>query len=132
MAIGDVGEIWMTHFLEFLKEGTLPEEKNEARRLRYKSSRNVIYDNILYKRGFNSPLLKCIDERSAATSCRRYMRGSLGGGSLTQKTVHQCYYWPTIRQDAQDFTRSYNRCHRYANCSRGRSPNDESLKELAK
>ena len=51
----------MTPILQFLKEGTLPEDKNEARRLGNKVARYVIYDNVLYRRGFHSPVLKCID-----------------------------------------------------------------------
>ncbi|XP_074336598.1 uncharacterized protein LOC141673755 [Apium graveolens] len=42
--------------LEIL-EGTLPEDKFMARRLRYQAARYVIYDEVLYKRGFNQPLL---------------------------------------------------------------------------
>ncbi|XP_074351891.1 uncharacterized protein LOC141691044 [Apium graveolens] len=36
--------------------GTLPEDKFKARRLRHQAARYVIYDEVLYKRGFNQPL----------------------------------------------------------------------------
>ncbi|XP_074347624.1 uncharacterized protein LOC141686489 [Apium graveolens] len=41
-----------------IQEGTLPEDKFMARRLRYQAARYVIYDEVLYKRGFNQPLLR--------------------------------------------------------------------------
>ncbi|XP_074346493.1 uncharacterized protein LOC141685279 [Apium graveolens] len=51
----------MTLILGYTKEGSLSNEKNEARRIRYKAARYVIYDGVLYKRGFSVPLPKCID-----------------------------------------------------------------------
>ncbi|XP_074363093.1 uncharacterized protein LOC141703467 [Apium graveolens] len=51
---------WMTSVLAYIREGSLPDEKNEARRIKYKAARYVIYDEILYRRGFSVPLLKCI------------------------------------------------------------------------
>ncbi|XP_074352324.1 uncharacterized protein LOC141691485 [Apium graveolens] len=41
-----------------IQEGTLPEDKFMARQLRYQAARYVIYDEVLYKRGFNQPLLR--------------------------------------------------------------------------
>ncbi|XP_074348390.1 uncharacterized protein LOC141687099 [Apium graveolens] len=57
----DLSLICMTPILAYIKEGSLSDEKNEARRIRYKAARYVIYDGILYRRGFSVPLLKCID-----------------------------------------------------------------------
>nr|XP_017221365.1 PREDICTED: uncharacterized protein LOC108198103 [Daucus carota subsp. sativus] len=56
----EVVDTWMTPILKFIQEGQLPESVKEARSLRYKAARFVIYDGVLYKRGFNQPLLKCI------------------------------------------------------------------------
>ncbi|XP_074352595.1 uncharacterized protein LOC141691735 [Apium graveolens] len=51
-------ETWMTPILAYIRKGTLPEDKFMARRLRYQAARYVIYDEVLYKRGFNQPLLR--------------------------------------------------------------------------
>ncbi|XP_074357417.1 uncharacterized protein LOC141697100 [Apium graveolens] len=53
--------MWMKNILAYIKEGSLPDEKNEVRRIKYKAARYVIYDGVLYRRGFSVPLLKCID-----------------------------------------------------------------------
>ena len=45
----------MTLIVSYLKEGQLPKEKDEARKLRVKSARYVLIDEVLYKRGFSQP-----------------------------------------------------------------------------
>ncbi|XP_074358190.1 uncharacterized protein LOC141697610 [Apium graveolens] len=40
----DLDPTWMTHILVYIKEGSLPDEKNEARRTKYKATHYVIYD----------------------------------------------------------------------------------------
>ena len=51
----------MTKATRYLKDGVLPEDKKKARLLRLKFARYTLYDNQLYKRGFLTPLLKCVD-----------------------------------------------------------------------
>ena len=46
-------ENWMTPIVPYLKDGRLPEEKDEARKLRVKSARYILMDEVLYKRGFS-------------------------------------------------------------------------------
>ncbi|XP_074362950.1 uncharacterized protein LOC141703291 [Apium graveolens] len=57
----ELGPTWMISILAYIREGSLPDEKNKERRIKYKAARYVIYDGILYRRGFSVPLLKCID-----------------------------------------------------------------------
>lgn len=53
----------MTPILEYLKDEKLHEDKNEARRMRYNAIRYILYDNNLYCRWFNQPLLRLVDEK---------------------------------------------------------------------
>ena len=46
-------ENWMTSIVGYLKEGKLPQERDEARKLRIKSARYVLIDEVLYKSGFS-------------------------------------------------------------------------------
>ncbi|XP_074374186.1 uncharacterized protein LOC141714571 [Apium graveolens] len=54
-------ENWMTPIHNYIQTGAVPEDKLQARRLRYQAAKYVEYDGILYKRGFNQPLLRCMD-----------------------------------------------------------------------
>ena len=53
-------ENWMTPIVSYLEDGMLPEAKDEARKLRVKSTRYILIDEMLYKRGFSQPFLRCL------------------------------------------------------------------------
>ena len=46
----------MTPIVVYLKDGRLPEDRDEARRLRIKAAKYVLIDEVLYKRGFSIPI----------------------------------------------------------------------------
>lgn len=114
-----VRDTWMTPIWKYLKEGILPDDRVEARRLRYKAARYVDFGGSLYRRGFNQPLLKCIEGEECNYVLREVHEGICGnhsgGGSLAQKILRQGYFWPTLREDAMVFARSCDKCQRYAN-----------------
>ena len=58
-------ENWMTPIISYLKDGTLPEGKDEARKLRVKSARYILMNEVLYKRGFSQPYLRCLAPNEA-------------------------------------------------------------------
>ena len=70
--------------LAYLKIDELLEDKMEARILRVKSSRYVIYNDKLYKRGSSMPLLRCVTLFEAdyimreihESICENHVRGS--------------------------------------------------------
>ena len=56
---------WMTPIVSYLKDGRLLEGKDEARKLRVRSARYVLMDEVLYKRGFSQPYLRCLAPEKA-------------------------------------------------------------------
>ncbi|XP_074378474.1 uncharacterized protein LOC141720015 [Apium graveolens] len=86
-------ETWMTPIIAYIYKETLPEDKFKARRLRYQAARYVVYDEVLYKRRFNQPLLRCIDEEEGNYILRevhdRIYGNHSGGNSLAMKVLRQ-------------------------------------------
>ena len=56
-----IRDSWMTPVIQYLKDGVLPEDERKAKLLRLKAARYMLYDHQLYKRGFSTPLLKCVN-----------------------------------------------------------------------
>nr|GEX54136.1 DNA helicase [Tanacetum cinerariifolium] len=53
--IEEEGPTWMTELVSYLKEGTLPANEKEARKIRLKARQYELMDGILYKRSFLTP-----------------------------------------------------------------------------
>ena len=82
---------WMTLIISYLKDGSLSEGKDEARRLRVRSARYVLLNDVLYKRGFSQPYLRCLSPDEANYVLREVHEGvcgnHLGARSLIHKVV---------------------------------------------
>ena len=108
---------WMTPIVSYLKDGRLPEEKDEARKLRVRSARYVLMDEVLYKRGFSQPYLRCLASNKANYILRKVHEGAcgnhLGARSLVHKVIRAGYYWPNMQADAKAYVKVCVGCCRF-------------------
>ncbi|XP_075633772.1 uncharacterized protein LOC142606278 [Castanea sativa] len=58
-------EEWMTPIIHYLKEGWLPEDKMEARKIHTRATHFVIINDVLYRRGYSLPYLRCTSSEEA-------------------------------------------------------------------
>ena len=102
-------------------DGTLPSDTNEASKLRARSARFTIHRGTLYKRGFSTPILKCIGKEDAGYVLREVHEGicgnHIGARTLAGKTLRQRYYWPTMLKDAIELVRKCKACQEHAKIS---------------
>ena len=78
--IGDK-ENWMTPIVGHLKEGKLPQERDEAHKLRIKSAKYILMDEVLYKRGFSQPYLRYLAPDEVNYVLREVHKGACGNHS---------------------------------------------------
>nr|GEV62728.1 reverse transcriptase domain-containing protein [Tanacetum cinerariifolium] len=67
---------WMTPIVDYLKEGTLPRDKKEARKLRLKARQYELMEGILYKRSLLTPWLRCVGALQVEYVIREIHEGS--------------------------------------------------------
>ena len=83
--------LWMEPIIRYLKDGDLPSDKSEARRLKYKAARYCLIQDTLYRRGFTLPYLKCLGSDEAEYVMREIHEGicgnHYGAQSLAQKAL---------------------------------------------
>ena len=80
---------WMTPIVSYLKDRQLLEEKDEARKLRVRSTRYVLMDEMLYKRGFSQPYLRCLASDEVNYVVREVHEGACGNHSGARSLVHK-------------------------------------------
>ncbi|XP_021863562.2 uncharacterized protein [Spinacia oleracea] len=95
---------WYDTMSAYKRDGSLPADKIEARKVTRNSCWFVIIRGQLYKRAFSLPLMRCISAYESARLIEEIHEGTcgnhLGGKSLALICQHQGYYWPTMLSDA--------------------------------
>ena len=109
----------MTPIVSYLKDGRLLEVKDETRKLKVKSARYILMDEVLYKRVFSQPLLRCLAPNEANYMLREVHEGAYGNHSRARSLVHKVirsrFYWPTIQADTKAYVKVCDQCQRFSN-----------------
>ena len=84
-----IEENWTTTLIAYLQLGTLPDGKDTARKLKVQASRFVMIRDVLYKRGFSRPYLKCLTHDEANYVMREVHEGICGNHSGARSLVHK-------------------------------------------
>ena len=113
---------WTTPIMSYLKDGLLPLDKEETQKLRFKATKFVLLDDVLYKRSFSQPYLRCLTSNESNYVMRDVHEmacgNHLGAKSFIQKVVRIRYYWPSIQVDTKSFIQACNKCQRNNNVPR--------------
>ena len=80
---------WTTPLVSYLKDGVLPDRKEAARKLKVQAARFVLIKDVLYKRGFSRPYLRCLDTEEADYVMREVYEGICGNHSESRSLVHK-------------------------------------------
>ncbi|VFQ93487.1 unnamed protein product [Cuscuta campestris] len=96
---------WMYDLMEYLMDGSLPEQDDRARKGKLRAPRFQVLDGKLYKRAFGGPLLRCPTNREAERVIAEVHEGVCAAHqmsrTLSQRIILLGYYWPTIVQDCE-------------------------------
>ena len=80
---------WMTPLVFYLKNGALLDGKEAARNLKVKVARFILISDVLYKRGFSRPYLRCLSPEKADYDMREVHEGICGNHSRLRSLVHK-------------------------------------------
>ena len=112
---------WMDPIWDYLVDGILPSDPKEASKLRTRLTRFTVHRGTLYKRGFSTPILKCVGKKDANYVLKEVHEGICGNHiearSLATKTLRQEYYWPTMLKDATELVKKCKICQEHAQIS---------------
>jgi len=97
-------EDWRRPISRYIANGELPSDLHERTKLKRKACSFTLVEGILYKRGFITPLIKCLgsnETQEVLTDVHDGICGQhLGAKALVKKVLRAGYYWPTMLKDA--------------------------------
>jgi hypothetical protein len=76
---------WAIEIIQFLRNGLLLEDKVAARRVKIQATRFRLLCEVLYKRGYSEPLLKCLSKTEANYVLREIHEGVCARRPLRRK-----------------------------------------------
>ena len=79
----------MALIISYLKDGILPEGKDKARKLRFRSAKYVLLNDALYKRGFSQPYLRCLSPDEANYVLKEVHEGACGNHLGARSLIHK-------------------------------------------
>ena len=107
---------------DYIIDGSLPDDLKEAAKIRASSARFTNHKGSLYKRGFFTPILKCIAGKDTEYLLREVHEGicgnHIGARALAGKVLRQGYYWPIMLKDATDLVKKCRIFQEHAKISR--------------
>ncbi|XP_073303001.1 uncharacterized protein [Primulina huaijiensis] len=91
---------WMIPIIEYIIHEKLPENRAQAAKIRKQAPTFVFLNNVLYRRSYQGPLLKCLSEDEVAYVLREIHEGCcgehLGGTALSRKAILAGFWWPRM------------------------------------
>ncbi|XP_075515416.1 uncharacterized protein LOC142550060 [Primulina tabacum] len=91
---------WMTPLIEYIVQAKLPSDRAQALKIKKQAPRFTLLNNILYRRSYQGPLLKCVSESEEEYILREIHEGCcgehLGGMALSRKSILAGFWWPRM------------------------------------
>ncbi|KAK9049882.1 hypothetical protein SSX86_031149 [Deinandra increscens subsp. villosa] len=111
-------ETWMDALVAYFRDEMLPEDKAEARKVYVNSFQYQFQNNILYRKTFLGPLLRCLTMEEALKVTAEVHSGICGSHAgarmVVTKLVGLGYYWPGMHKTVMDELKKCDECQRHA------------------
>ncbi|XP_014524370.1 uncharacterized protein LOC106780585 [Vigna radiata var. radiata] len=108
---------WTGEIIQLIKE------QDEGGSLRVADTKKIagycLVGDDLYRRGYTTPLLKCLEGEEAEYVVRELHVGicgrHTGGRALRARILRAGYFWPTLEEDCMAFSQKCLACQKYGN-----------------
>ena len=80
---------WTAPLIAYLRSGILPNGKDAARKMKVQALRFVLIRDVLYKRDFSRPYLRCLSHDEADYMMKEVHEGICGNHSGARSLVHK-------------------------------------------
>ncbi|KAJ0435753.1 putative nucleotidyltransferase, Ribonuclease H [Helianthus annuus] len=109
---------WMTPIKKFLKNGELPNDQAEAKRVEIKARQYELQGETLYKKSYLAPLLRCVGPEQSKYLIKEIHEGvcgaHFGARSVVAKLMNLGYFWPSMHRDTTEELKKCDACQIHA------------------
>ncbi|XP_016681170.1 uncharacterized protein [Gossypium hirsutum] len=112
--------LWYQDILQYVKNREYPNQAttNDKKALRRLAIVYVLDGEILYKRGNDQALLRCVDDVEAKKILEEVHEGICGthanGFTMARQIMRFEYYWSTLERDCINYAKMCHKCQIYA------------------
>ncbi|XP_020207600.1 uncharacterized protein LOC109792591 [Cajanus cajan] len=114
---------WFHDIKQYLTKGEYPDaaNDNDKKHIRRRAMGFLLVGETLYKKNYDSVLLRCIDQVEAQNMIKEVHEGVFGthipGPAMAKKILRAGYYWSTMERDCYQYVRKCHKCQAYADNS---------------
>ncbi|KAG5553262.1 hypothetical protein RHGRI_011205 [Rhododendron griersonianum] len=119
----DYSNSWTGPIVDYIPNGTLPDDNVKARQLKIRAAKYLMMGDVLYRRSFSLPYLRCLTTPESTKAMEEVHQGVCrdhqGGRMLSYKLLRLGYYWPSMQKDCNSMVQKCEKCQRFANIIHG-------------
>ena len=114
---------WYADIVNYLACGVVPHEFSyqQKRKLRTDSRYYIWDDPLLFKRGADMIIRRCVPESEQGKILNECHASPYGGHFCGERTAHKIlqsrFYWPTLFRDCAEWVKLCDRCQKIGNIS---------------
>ncbi|XP_071699834.1 uncharacterized protein [Rutidosis leptorrhynchoides] len=113
---------WMEPIMQYIRNKVLPNEKREARLVRERARMYIIQHDILYRKSYCSPMMRCAGPIEAGMIVDEVHNGSYalnsGYKTIAAIIIRMGYFWPSLYRDVAKIVKRCKSCQRHASQNR--------------
>ncbi|XP_026442284.1 uncharacterized protein LOC113341713 [Papaver somniferum] len=108
---------WRKPIHQYLETGELPKGRPEINKIKSKAAAYELQDDVLYKKSYLGPLLRCLSKEEGHSILNELHYGVPGnhssGRSLATRSKTMGYFWPYMNEDAKHMALICDECQKF-------------------
>ncbi|XP_071738840.1 uncharacterized protein [Rutidosis leptorrhynchoides] len=108
---------WMEPILHYIRNDTLPSDKREARLIKERAPMYIIQNDILYRKSYYGPMMRCVGPIEAEMIVNEVHSGSCalhsGYKTIAARIMRMGYFWPSLYRYVAKIVKRCKSCQRF-------------------